>query len=78
MPSTVKVRVYEARDLPVMDKNTKLADAYVQVKLLNKQLVKAFETVAHPELTKPLYSLTDLEVATKETSWFINVKVSLV
>jgi len=32
MPSTVKLRIIEAKDLPIMDKASKLADAYVQVR----------------------------------------------
>jgi len=32
MPNTLKIRVIEARDLPVMDQNTKLTDAYVEIK----------------------------------------------
>ena len=30
--ATIKVRIEEARDLPVMDSNTQLADAYVEVR----------------------------------------------
>eukprot|EP00727_Mastigamoeba_balamuthi_P001138 m51a1_g11020 putative c2 domain-containing protein 5 isoform x5 (1083) ;mRNA; f:400608-404580 len=33
MPFTLKVRVDKARDLPVMDRSTELADAYVEVKV---------------------------------------------
>lgn len=32
MPSTIKVRVVKAQDLPVMDSSSKLSDAFVQVK----------------------------------------------
>lgn len=32
MPSTIKLRVLEARDLPIMDRKSGLADAYVEVK----------------------------------------------
>ena len=33
MPSTVKIRVIQARDLPIMDRKTNTADAFVTVKL---------------------------------------------
>ena len=33
MPSIIIVHVYEARDLPVMDKSSKLTDAYVVVEV---------------------------------------------
>jgi Ca2+-dependent lipid-binding protein len=31
MPCTIKIRLVEARDLPVMDRTSKLADAYVGI-----------------------------------------------
>lgn len=31
MPCVLKIKVIEARNLPVMDKNTELADAFVEV-----------------------------------------------
>ncbi len=31
MPCILKIRVIEARDLPVMDRSSELADAYVEV-----------------------------------------------
>lgn len=31
MPCTIKIRLVEARDLPVMDRSSKLADAYVAI-----------------------------------------------
>lgn len=31
MPCTIKIRVVEARDLPVMDRSSKLTDAYVDI-----------------------------------------------
>lgn len=33
MPSTIKVKVLEARGLPIMDTATQLADTYVQASL---------------------------------------------
>ena len=32
MPSTVKIRVLAARDLPVMDRSSKLTDAFVEIR----------------------------------------------
>ena len=32
MPSTLKIRIVQARDLPVMDKQNNSTDAYVQLK----------------------------------------------
>ena len=32
MPSILKIRVLEARDLPVMDRSSELADAYVEIR----------------------------------------------
>jgi Ca2+-dependent lipid-binding protein len=32
MPSTIKIRVIQARDLPIMDKKSKLNDSFVTVK----------------------------------------------
>lgn len=31
MPCTIKIRVIEARDLPVLDRSSKLADVYVHI-----------------------------------------------
>eukprot|EP00045_Choanoeca_perplexa_P013967 m.161060 g.161060 ORF g.161060 m.161060 type:complete len:1008 (+) comp16517_c0_seq2:108-3131(+) len=36
MPATIKVRIGQARDLPVMDSNSQLTDAYVEIKLNQK------------------------------------------
>lgn len=35
MPCTVKVRVIEARNLPVMDRSSDLTDAYVELRFLD-------------------------------------------
>jgi hypothetical protein len=32
MPCVLKIKVIEARNLPVMDKNSELADAFVEVR----------------------------------------------
>jgi hypothetical protein len=40
MPCVLKIKVIEARNLPVMDKNTELADAYVEVKQSNDAAVE--------------------------------------
>jgi Ca2+-dependent lipid-binding protein len=32
MPATIKIRVVEGRDLPVMDRTSESTDAYVEVK----------------------------------------------
>eukprot|EP00516_Mucochytrium_quahogii_P000201 CAMPEP_0203760202 /NCGR_PEP_ID=MMETSP0098-20131031/13554_1 /ASSEMBLY_ACC=CAM_ASM_000208 /TAXON_ID=96639 /ORGANISM=" , Strain NY0313808BC1" /LENGTH=83 /DNA_ID=CAMNT_0050653679 /DNA_START=311 /DNA_END=559 /DNA_ORIENTATION=- len=35
MPSTIKIRVIEARELPVMDRTSNLTDAFVDVRFSN-------------------------------------------
>ena len=37
MPSILKIRVVEARDLPIMDRSSGLTDAYVEILLENYQ-----------------------------------------
>ena len=32
MPSVLKIRIFEARDLPIMDRQSELTDAYVELK----------------------------------------------
>ncbi|KAJ3271763.1 hypothetical protein HDV01_006371 [Terramyces sp. JEL0728] len=40
MPCILKVRIIEARNLPIMDRTTELTDAYVEVKFANLDAVK--------------------------------------
>ena len=46
MPSTIKIKVVEARGLPIMDARSKLADAYVEVRVDQ-----------HPQQTHPYVHL---------------------
>jgi Ca2+-dependent lipid-binding protein len=38
MPCILKIRVFSARDLPVMDKASELTDAYVEVRFADQDL----------------------------------------
>ena len=40
MPGIVKVRILEARDLPIMDRASELTDAYVTIKFHEKHMFK--------------------------------------
>ena len=37
MPSTIKIHIHEARDLPVMDRSSKLTDAFVTIKFASSK-----------------------------------------
>eukprot|EP00966_Prymnesium_polylepis_P028230 653072-Prymnesium_polylepis.1 len=39
MPAAIKIRVQEARDLPIMDRATELTDAYVEVRFADQRRV---------------------------------------
>eukprot|EP00123_Amoebidium_parasiticum_P021357 comp65939_c0_seq1/m.48006 comp65939_c0_seq1/g.48006 ORF comp65939_c0_seq1/g.48006 comp65939_c0_seq1/m.48006 type:complete len:284 (-) comp65939_c0_seq1:8-859(-) len=62
MPATVKVRVVEARDLPVMDQRTELTDAYVEVKIKDK----AHETSIAKKTLNPVWN-TDFRFHLEDT-----------
>lgn len=52
MPSTIKVRVVKARDLPVMDSSSKLSDAFVQMKFCSH----SFQTSVARKTLNPVWN----------------------
>ena len=52
MPCIVKVRILEARDLPVMDRASELTDAYVVIKFLEL----GFKTNVCPKTLNPKWN----------------------
>lgn len=44
MPCILKIRVVEARDLPVMDRSSELTDAYVEVPIM--EMVRTYFATA--------------------------------
>lgn len=52
MPATVKVRVLAGRDLPIMDRASETADAFVEVKF--GQIVH--KTEIYPKSLNPLWN----------------------
>eukprot|EP00124_Ichthyophonus_hoferi_P005735 Ihof_evm1s927 gene=Ihof_evmTU1s927 len=51
MPAVVKVRIIEARDLPIMNQRTDLTDAYVEVKIKDK----SYETPIAKKTLNPIW-----------------------
>ncbi|KJE97542.1 hypothetical protein CAOG_07382 [Capsaspora owczarzaki ATCC 30864] len=52
MPGILKVRVSEARDLPIMDRSTELTDAYVEVKFVDE----SYKTIVCKKTLCPVWN----------------------
>ena len=63
MPSTMKIRILEAKALPVMDRKSGLADPFVTLRLGSSSTAKAQSSVAKKTLNPTWNELFRFEVA---------------